>query len=311
MLWQLQRVSLQWCWQQTKCAAEQPPSTPPAQIARTADNVNNIIEIGSDSDSDDDAFGSFPTLSAEQSLLTPPPRSSAPTNEGFIMIDSDPGEDQDEDDYGSFPPESQSGSILDDTAVETAKDGGVADESSTDYGSFPASPDLPALAWKPTWALCSARSRNFSHIADDFRCFGSCLGICFSWWGITMDIDCRLVIPYLWSSYVLWFQDGARITKLCSIHLTVRILNSFLVPRVIMSHVLILHLPTENKVGWRERDAVKTSKCSLWLTNTLCLKLNELRVFATILAKQTPCTYKSYLSHVSGIKPLPSSAPIQ
>jgi hypothetical protein len=126
-------------------AAEQPPSTPPAQITRPADAVNNIIEIESDSDSDDDAFGSFPSPSVEQFLLTPPPRSSAPTNEGFIMIDSDPGEGSDEDDYGSFPPESQLGSILDGTAVETANGGGVADES-TDYGSFPASPDLPALA---------------------------------------------------------------------------------------------------------------------------------------------------------------------
>jgi len=127
-------------------AAEQTPSTPPAQITRAADAVNNIIAIESDSDSDDDAFGSFPSLSAEQSLLIPPPRSSAPTNEGFIMIDSDPGEDSDEGDYGSFPPESQLGSILDDTAVETAQEGRVADESSTDYGSFPASPDLLDLA---------------------------------------------------------------------------------------------------------------------------------------------------------------------
>lgn len=119
-----------------RAAAEQ-PSTPPAQITRPADAINNIIEIDSDSDSDDDAF---------EVMLTPPPRSSAPNNEDFITIDSDPGEDRDEDDYGSFPPESQLGSILDDAAVETAKDGGVADESSTDYGSFPASPDLLAFA---------------------------------------------------------------------------------------------------------------------------------------------------------------------
>ncbi len=128
-----------------KAAAEQ-PLTPPAQITRPADAVNEIIEIESDTDSDDDAFGSFPSLSAGQSLLKPPPRCSATTNEDFITIDSDPGEDMDEDDYGSFPPESQLGSILDSRAVETAKDSGVSDESSTDYGSFPASPDLLALA---------------------------------------------------------------------------------------------------------------------------------------------------------------------
>jgi hypothetical protein len=129
-----------------KAAAERTPSTPPAQISRPADDVNKIIEIDSDTDSDDDAFGGFPSLPAEKFPLTPPPRRSAPTNEDFIMIDSDPGEDRDEDDYGSFPPESQLGSILDDAAVEIAKDGGVDVESSTDYDSFPASPDLLALA---------------------------------------------------------------------------------------------------------------------------------------------------------------------
>ena len=79
-----------------------------------------------------------------------------------------------------------------------------------------------------------------------------------------MDIDCRFVIPYLWSSYVLLFQDGARITQLCSIHLTLRILNSFLVPRVI--NVLCSHFAFANREQGpleRERDAVKTSKCSL------------------------------------------------
>jgi hypothetical protein len=31
-----------------------------------------------------------------------------------------------------------------------------------------------------------------------------------------MNIDYRLVMPYLWSSCVLLFQDGARTRKLCS-----------------------------------------------------------------------------------------------
>lgn len=123
-------------------AVEQHPSTPPAQITKPADAVNNVIVI--DSDSDNTIFGSFPSVAAEQLPSTPPAKRTADADRGFIMLDSD--EDGDEDDYGSFPSVSQLSPVLGDMPAKIVQDGGVVGDSSGDeYGSFPASPDLRAL----------------------------------------------------------------------------------------------------------------------------------------------------------------------
>jgi hypothetical protein len=119
---------------------EQHPSTPPAQITKPADAVNNVIVI--DSDSDGDVFGSFPSVTAEPS--TPPAKRTADADRDVIMLDSD--EDGDEDDYGSFPSVSQLSPVLGNMPAKIVQDGGMVDDSSGDeYGSFPASPDLRAL----------------------------------------------------------------------------------------------------------------------------------------------------------------------
>jgi XPG I-region len=125
-----------------KLVVEQHPSTPPAQITKPADAINNIIVI--DSDSDDDVFGSFPPVAAEQLLSTPPAKRTADADKDFIMLDSD--EDESEDDYGSFPSVSQLPPVLGNMPAKIVPDGGMVDDSSGDeYGSFPASPDLRAL----------------------------------------------------------------------------------------------------------------------------------------------------------------------
>jgi hypothetical protein len=127
-----------------KASAEQHPSTPPAQITGPADAVDSIIVIDSDSDSDDDVFGSFPSAAAELLSSAPFAKNTAVANNDFIMIDSD--ENEDESDYGSFPSVSQLPTTPVETAVKAAPDNGLVDESSSDeYGSFPASPDLRAL----------------------------------------------------------------------------------------------------------------------------------------------------------------------
>ena len=118
------------------------PSTPPNQIIKPSNTVGEIIVI--DSDSSDDAFGSFPSTAAEQLGLTPPARNTAPASDGFVIIDSDDGED--EDDYGSFPPESQVPAIEGEISGNIVQKGGVLGDSSGDeYGSLPATPDLLAL----------------------------------------------------------------------------------------------------------------------------------------------------------------------
>jgi hypothetical protein len=125
-----------------KPPADQPPSTPPAQITGLADAVDNIIVIDSDSDSDDDVFGSFPSV--DQLPSTPIAKDTTVANNNFIMIDSD--ENDDETDYGSFPSVSQLPTTPVETAVKAIPDKGLVDESSSDeYGSFPESPDLRAL----------------------------------------------------------------------------------------------------------------------------------------------------------------------
>jgi XPG I-region len=78
---------------------EEPPSTPPAQIAQPADAVNNIVVIYSDSE--DDSFGSFPSVAAEQLLSTPPLQRTTGAGEDVIMIDED--EEDEETEYGSPP----------------------------------------------------------------------------------------------------------------------------------------------------------------------------------------------------------------
>ncbi|KAE9372475.1 PIN domain-like protein [Stipitochalara longipes BDJ] len=123
-------------------AVLQRPSTPPNQIIKPADAANEFIVI--DSDSDDDAFGSFPSTAAEQLGSTPPTRNTAGASQDFVMIDSD--DSNDEDDYGSFPSDSQLPAIVGDTSEKAVQHGDLGDESSSDeYGSFPPSPDLLAL----------------------------------------------------------------------------------------------------------------------------------------------------------------------
>jgi hypothetical protein len=125
-------------------AVLQRPSTPPNKITMPADTPRSVIVIDSDSDSDDDAYGSFPSPFGEQLGSTPPIRNAAGASDGFVMI-SDDGED--EEDYGSFPAESQLPDIIGGTSGGVVQGGGLNDDSSGDeYGSFPASPDLVALA---------------------------------------------------------------------------------------------------------------------------------------------------------------------
>jgi hypothetical protein len=76
-----------------KLAAEQLPSTPPAQITEPANAINDVIMI--DSDSDDDEYGSFPSVADPPILLED---TAASIVHDSSMIDSSSG-----DEYGSFP----------------------------------------------------------------------------------------------------------------------------------------------------------------------------------------------------------------
>ena len=130
------------CDKRPRLNAEQPPSTPPAQIAEPADAVNDVIMI--DSDSDVDGYDKRPKLAAEQLPSTPPAQITRPADpvNDFIMINSD----EDEDGYGSFSSVADIPPVPEDTAPEIIRDDGLVNESSGDeYGSFPASPDLRAL----------------------------------------------------------------------------------------------------------------------------------------------------------------------
>ena len=117
-------------------------STPTNQIIKPADTASEVILI--DSDSSDDAFGSFPSTAAQQLGAILPARNTAPASDGFVMIDLD--SEEDEEDYGSFPPESQLAAIVDEQSGKAIQNSILDDDPSTsEYGSVPATPDLLAL----------------------------------------------------------------------------------------------------------------------------------------------------------------------
>lgn len=101
-----------------------------------------------------------PMLAATECPSTPPAQITAPmyTGHGVIVLDSDSEEDKDDpnpvialgsdsdDEYGSFPSVTNMSAPLEDSDPKVVQDGDLENSSSgSDYGSFPASPELLAM----------------------------------------------------------------------------------------------------------------------------------------------------------------------
>ena len=103
----------------TKPSVGKRPSTPPARIIAPADVVPNSIVIDTDEDEDGEVTNSL------------------------IVIDSY----SDSDGYGSFPTADELSTLLEGSGAEVIQDNDLINSLSGDeYGSFPSSPDLLAVA---------------------------------------------------------------------------------------------------------------------------------------------------------------------